>query len=217
MMRTIKLLPLILIIMIFSATNILAFEFEVVEFNELVEPASTWAQPEIDEAKERELLTPNTSMFFTSDITRGQFAELVVNMVEKTLNQELLPASEDTFVDSEDESVLKAYNAKIVNGTSDVTFAPHDLITREQIATMLYRAIIYIEAEKNFEFTDKIDNISSYTDKDSVSSWATTGVGVLANNGIMKGTSDVTLSPKGNATVEQCVILVYRLFIMAGQ
>ena len=45
-----------------------------------------------------------------------------------------------------------------------------------------------------------------------VSSWALSAVGVLANNEIMKGTSETTLSPQNNASIEQCIVLVYRLF-----
>lgn len=182
----------------------------------LTEPASPWAQPEIDKAKEIGLLTTNTSMFFTTNITRGQFAELVVNMVEKTLDKEIESAPENTFADTNETSILKAYNANIVNGITETEFEPKSLITREQIATMLYRAIEYIETENGSEFTTKNETIEAYQDRQEVSSWAKSGVGILANNGIMKGTSDTTLSPKGNATVEQCVILVYRLYNLAN-
>ncbi len=174
--------------------------------------ASDWAQPEIDKAKEAGLLTDSIGFLFTSDITRGQFAELVVNMSEKVIGKEISPAPDTTFTDSKDTSVLKAYRAKIVSGISDTAFEPETLITREQIATMLYRAITYIETEKGKEYSIKNDSIDSYSDKGRVSSWAKTGVGILANNGIMKGTSDTALSPKGNATIEQCVIFVYRLY-----
>jgi hypothetical protein len=216
MIKLKRILPILLILVMVSTTNAFAFEYETMDLDELIEPASPWAQPEIDKAKEIGLLTTNTSMFFTTNITRGQFAELVVNMVEKTLDKEIESAPKNTFTDTDDTSILKAYNANIVNGISETEFAPKSLITREQIATMLYRAIEYIETENGSEFTTKNETIEAYQDRQEVSSWAKSGVGILANNGIMKGTSDTTLSPKGNATVEQCVILVYRLYNLAN-
>jgi hypothetical protein len=201
----------IIAIMLFT-TNAFAFTFDVMNAADLIEPASEWAQAEIDKARELGLLTPNTSLFFKNDITRGQFAELVVNMVEKTVKEDIQPAPDTTFSDSKDISVLKAYNAQIVSGTSNTTFEPDAFITREQIATMLYRAITYIESAKEKVYTTKDGNIVSYLDKDDVSPWALEGVGILASNAIMKGTSETTLSPKNKASIEQCVILVYRLY-----
>ncbi len=42
--------------------------------------------------------------------------------------------------------------------------------------------------------------------------WAMEGVGTLAANGIMAGTSATTLSPKEPRTVEQSILLLYRVF-----
>lgn len=166
----------------------------------------------IGKAEEAGLLTENTNNYFKEDITRSQFAELVVNMAEKAVEKEIPPASASTFTDTSEISILKAYNADIVKGVSQTEFAPDNYITREQIAAMLYRAIIYIEREISKEFTTKNDSIEGYTDKDSVSSWAKQGVGVLANNNIMAGTSKATISPASSATVEQSVLLIHRLY-----
>lgn len=206
-----RVLAIALLMIIVFSSSVLAFEYDIIDVKDLIEPASEWAKPEIDKAEELGLLTENTSLFFKNDITRVQFAELVINLVEKVIGQETSPASGDTFTDSKDISVLKAYETGIVTGISDTTFEPDTLITREQIATMLYRAINYIEKENSKEYIQRNYNIDKYTDREQVSSWAKEGVGTLANNNIMLGTSDTTLSPRSNATIEQCVILVYRL------
>jgi len=173
---------------------------------------SEWARPEIENADAAGLITPSLGEVYTKDITRGQFAELIVNMVEKVTQKEIEAAPDTTFIDTSDISVLKAYASNIVNGVDENIFEPDTLITREQIATMLYRAINYIENETGNEYVTKNDNLDNYTDKDMVSSWALSAVGVLANNEIMKGTSETTLSPQNNASIEQCIVLVYRLF-----
>jgi len=173
--------------------------------------ASEWARIEILNASDHGLLTPSTQTDMQTDISRFQFTELVVNMVEKATGKSIIPAADNTFTDCMDTAVLKAFACGIVNGTSSTTFSPDSLITREQIATMLYRAATYIEKETNETYMQKNENLNAYTDKDNVSSWAKSAVGIMANNGIMNGTSETTLSPKNNASIEQCVILVFRL------
>lgn len=187
-------------------------ELQEKQANDPTSSASKWALPEILSAKEKGLLTPNTSTSFQTDITRGQFAELVVNMVERATGSEMKTAAENTFTDCKDTAVLKAFASGIVNGTSSTTFSPQSLITREQIATMLYRAVTYIERVTEQTYMQKNDSLNAYADKKDVSSWAKTGVGIMANNGIMKGTSETMLSPQGKASVEQCILLVYRIF-----
>lgn len=206
----------VLNLLILMTNMAFAFNYKEIEIKDLIEPASDWAKSEIDKAKEADLLTPNTSLFFKNDITRSQFAELVVNMIEKVTDNNITPASTSTFTDTSDTNILKAYNVGIVNGLSTTEFSPDTLITREQIATMIYRAITYIEKEKNVEYTVKNDKLENYTDKANVSSYALQGVGILANNNIMTGTSATTLSPKSSATIEQSVLLIYRLFTIVN-
>lgn len=218
MKSLIKITCMIFTITILSSSTVFAFTYDKIDnITEIMEPASDWAQPEIDKAKAAGLLTGSTSVFFQKDITRYAFAELVVNMVEKVIAKELPAATGNIFTDSQDIAVLKAYQAGIVNGIDATTFSPDALITREQISTMLYRAILYIEKEKGKEYTTKNSNMDSYTDKEEISDWARIGVGVLANNKIMQGTSATNLSPKSNTTIEQSIILVYRLYDKLAQ
>ena len=48
---------------------------------------------------------------------------------------------DNPFTDTNDEYVLKAYALGITFGTSETTFTPNAEITREQMATMLTRAL----------------------------------------------------------------------------
>ena len=198
----------------------MAFTFEHLDRDDLFSPevieqekVSEWAKEEIDKAIDAGLVTPHTSDYMTKDITRFQFAELAVNFAEKATGKEVTPAAADTFTDTSDETVLKAYAAGIVNGVGDgKTFAPDDTTNREQIALMLYRAAQYVKNNGGKAIPDMGTDISKYTDRDSVSLWAKEAVGALANNGVMKGSSDTTLSPAASCSKEQSIILVYRLY-----
>ena len=190
-----------------------ALAFTVVEGGDLTEinAPHEWAKAEIEQAREAGLLTEHTDDCFKEDITRFQFAELIVNLAEKATGKTIEPAPDTTFTDCSEAAVLKAYAAGIVSGVGDQQFAPDQTTNREQIATMIYRAVTYIEQQSGKTFAEKNADLSAYTDRDSVSDWAAEGVGVLANNVIMKGTSDTTLSPADPCSVEQLVLMALHL------
>ena len=172
---------------------------------------SDWAKDEVEAARAAGLIpdltgTPN----YQDAITREQFAELVVNFMDKSYI--FFTGGDESFTDCDNSAVLLAAGAGIVQGVGNGKFDPNATANREQIATMLYRALGYIKTQTGTDLTPKVGSISAYTDKNEVSTWAVEGVGALAANGIMKGTSNTTLSPQSSCTVEQCIILIYRLY-----
>ena len=118
----------------------------------------------------------------------------------------------DTFTDTTNISVLKAYKCGVVNGVGDNLFAPTEITNREQIAAMVFRATEVIKENTGKDLTPVIGSIEKFADKSDISDWAVQSIGELAENGIMNGTSDVTASPKEACTVEQSILLIYRVY-----
>lgn len=175
--------------------------------------ASDWAVDEIKAAYAAGLIPELTgNPKFTDTITREQFAELVVKLIEKVTGKDITPAVDTTFTDCKNPAVLKAYAAGIVSGIGDNQFAPNTTTNREQIAAMIYRAITYINTEGTSQLALEKADVGKFTDQAQVSAWALEGMGTLAANGIMAGTSATTLSPKNACTVEQSILLLYRAF-----
>lgn len=171
----------------------------------LASAVSGWAKDEVERAGGLGLVTARTERYQTYPVTRLQFAELAVNLAEKALGTELPAAPADRFADTADTAVLKAAEAGIVNGTGDGTaFEPDAFITREQMAAMLYRTL------ETMGDTAEGGDLSAYADHQAVSEWARTPLSALVERGIMKGTSENTLSPGENTTVEQAILLVLR-------
>ena len=80
---------------------------------------------------------------------------------------------------------------------------------------MLFRAIEYIESQTGIVYFTKSNVIPEYyTDRREVSRWASDAVAILANSGVMRGTSGAELSPKNPATVQECILLVLRIYSM---
>ena len=86
------------------------------------------------------------------------------------------------------------------DGISDGT-DPNGLVTREQFATMLYR----YAGEP-----DVSGDLSTFTDADSVSDWATDAMLWATQNGIITGITATTLDPQGTATRAQAAAMLMR-------
>lgn len=175
---------------------------------------SSWAQDEVAAARAAGLIPAlSGNPGYQDAITREQFAELVMRLVQVTSPEVTASITEvHDFDDCYNTAVLLASEVGIVNGVGDNKFAPEQTTNREQIAAMIARAIGVIETAKSVDLTPAPASIENFTDKGQVSGWAVEGVGTLAANGIMNGTSSTTLSPKSGCTVEQSICLIYRVY-----
>ena len=92
----------------------------------------------------------------------------------------------------------------IVKGIGEGKFAPADKITREQIATILYR----------YEGSPKVEgNLDAFPDKDATGTFAVDGLIWATAEGVITGVSSqgvVTLAPKANASRAQIATIMMR-------
>ena len=93
------------------------------------------------------------------------------------------------------KAVAWASANKIVSGYSADTFGPTDTITREQMASILYRYAQY----KGYDVS-KTTDLAAFTDKASVSDWALTSMQWANAEKLINGRTAATLVPQGNAT-----------------
>lgn len=177
---------------------------------------SDWAKAEVEEAVQAGLVPQLTGdPAYRDSLTREQFAQLVVQTVEVVLDKELPAASADTFTDCTNPAVLKANKAGIIGGIGGGKFAPAQTTNREQIATMMARAIDYLEENSDLSLAPKAGSLEGFTDAAQVSSWAAESMGRLTANGLMKG-SGSALAPQDPCTVEQGILLLVRLMELSA-
>lgn len=100
------------------------------------------------------------------------------------------------------EAVLWAANSKVVKGTSETTFAPNAQITREQLATILYR----YSGDEGVEE----DHLKDFRDAETVSAYAAEAMNWAVANGYIQGMNDSLLAPKGTATRAQIATILMR-------
>ncbi len=93
------------------------------------------------------------------------------------------------------EAVRWAASEEIVKGYSDTVFAPDDTVTREQLATILYRYAQY----KGYDVSAKGD-LTTFTDGAKTSSWAAEAMEWAVGANLLSGKGGGVLDPTGTAT-----------------
>lgn len=109
-------------------------------------------------------------------------------------------------------AVIWASENGIVNGISETEFAPNNAITREQIATILYR---YASAKK-YDVTQGGMAVKEYSDYETISSWAKEAMQWAVNAKLINGKTETTVNPLDNATRAEAATVIMR-FIEANK
>jgi len=169
-----------------------------------------WFFDAVKAVKEANLMNGISDSEFAPEeaITRGMFVTTLYRMAGEPETIE-----KHTFIDIDtgiyyETPVCWASENKIVTGISETDFLPEELITREQIATIIHRYAMYkgIDVEKRSEL--------SFSDASEVSVWAIDGVSYCITEGILKGDGEGRLNPDKTATrAELAQILVNTLNI----
>ena len=104
------------------------------------------------------------------------------------------------------DGVAWANENGIVSGYGNGVFAPNDDITREQLVVMLYRYAQHLGMDTK---TNK--DLKSYSDADTVSSWATDAMKWAVDKGLIAGRTNSTLAPGGTATRAETATILQRM------
>ncbi len=103
------------------------------------------------------------------------------------------------------EAVRWAAAEGIVKGYSDTVFAPDDTVTREQLATILYRYAEY----KEYDVSAKGD-LTTFADGSTVSTWAADGMTWAVGAQLITGKDGGKLDPTGTATRAEVATILMR-------
>jgi len=172
---------------------------------------SEWAQNEVQWASQNGILDLNLlGDDYTKPITRLQFASIAVKLAEILTGKTILPADAGIFTDTDNEYALKAYASGITSGTSETTFEPDGTLTRQQMATFIHRALMYVRDNTNIRYTIYTPELEKYSDNWAVADWARTPMGFMNALGLVKGVSDTAIDPEGYCTIEQAAVVANR-------
>lgn len=197
---------------------------------------SDWAKSEITEANMYGLI-PETmkTKDLSKPITRAEFAA-VSNQLYETLTNTKTPILQSTFTDIygnvDEDSIKKAHFLNITVGYSDTIFAPNEFISREQLATMLCRAIKKYKYpdwsfEKDSQYILDYSGVPPYADDYLIADYAKPSVYYMTKSGIINGFENNLFAPKNitdeqiasgyaTATREQAITTALRIYKIAN-
>ncbi|PKM76417.1 MAG: hypothetical protein CVU90_12125 [Firmicutes bacterium HGW-Firmicutes-15] len=164
--------------------------------------ASSWAVTELNKAQQYGFITDRIKGNMSGKITREEFAEIAVKLYEKYTGTKGT-AGNASFIDTTNPEILKAANLGLVSGVGNNKYAPNELVTREQMATILLSALKVINPTADFS----IVGVSKFADDDKVEAWAQNGVYYCSKAKIVSGVGNNLFDPDGNATREAAVIV----------
>lgn len=98
------------------------------------------------------------------------------------------------------EDIATAVSLGLVTGYSDGTFKPNQTITRAEFAAIIGRGI---------QLDTEVPALT-FEDTDSIPSWASASIAILANAGVITGYEDNTFRPSAPVTRQEMAVIVAR-------
>ena len=188
-------------------------------FSDVAGP-NDWSHEGIDYCVRRSLMVGTGAGTFSPGMncSRAQIVQILYNLSgDKTdYSRYYLPFTDVAPGAWYYDAVAWAYFNNVVSGTSETTFAPNDVITREQMAVILYG----YTAEFAPEFTGNAASLDTFPDAGSVANWAYAAMSWAVGNGLISGMGSggvSYLAPQGSATRAQASAIIMRYCQLIGQ
>ena len=170
-------------------------------------PADAWYADSVDFVSSHELFEGTDKGFEPSmNMTRAMLVTVLYR-----LENEPDATAEAVFTDVKEDSwyadaVEWAASSGIVNGVGNDLYDPNGDVTREQIATMLYRYVKHLGLDVSSR-----GSLDKFYDGDQVSDWAKDAMQWAVKLGIFRGDDTGSLNPKNKATRAEVATLMERI------
>ncbi|MCE3199938.1 pullulanase [Paenibacillus sonchi] len=193
-------------------------------------PAAYWAETAIKSLSAKQVITGVTASEFKpgNPVTRAEFTALLVRALSlltegQAALQDVKAGEQGGFTDvkTKEQSgftdvkedawyasyVSAAVRQGIVTGRSKGLFAPDDVISREEMAVMIIRALEMKQGKK----LEPANGGLRFADASSISSWAAAYVSAAAEQGLLQGRAANKFAPEAWMTRAEAAQVIYRL------
>lgn len=169
-------------------------------FNDLA--GALWAKDAIVALADKGIVSGYADGSFgtNNNITRNEFLAILVRafgLLDETAVYDFTDGDASSWYAN---AVASAKKAGIIAGYADGSFGDGTYITREDMATFIYRLGKVEKAEG-----------AAFADADAVSAHAKEAVEALSAAGIINGTGDGNFAPKANATRAQVAVIINKM------
>lgn len=167
-----------------------------------------WAEIKIQRLVEAGVTRGYADNTFRPDrtITRAEFAKFVAAAAGLPRAPKALNFTDKNRIPAwAEQSVADAVYAGVISGYANGTFQPDRLITREEMAVILVRALnLQSEADK------KQNSPLNFDDAYAINSWARGAVVVALEKGLISGYEDNSFRPRKNASRAEAATMTVR-------
>ena len=178
--------------------------------NTFTDAQSGWYKAAVDFAQASGLMNGMTATEFAPGISLSR--AMLVTVLWRHEGEPAAAAAAFTDVPADAwyaKAVAWAAANGIVKGVTETEFAPDAPISREQLATLIYR---YANYKK---YAAKDGDKLNFTDADRVSAYAVPALSWAMANGVVTGRDDGSVDPQGGATRAETAIVMMRLLALA--
>ncbi|MHC0037508.1 type I pullulanase [Pseudoneobacillus sp. C159] len=170
--------------------------------------SKSWAKNYIETLAAKGLIAGKTKELFSpgSVMTRGEYVSIIVKSLGLiTERTEKLPFK-DISGSAFEAEILAAYQAGIIQGKQDGSFAPDAPISRAQAAIIISRAMKYVGYDD--AKLDKTKDVSHFKDANSLKGWGPKDIELIIQAGIMSGTPEQTFNPNAATKRDQAAKII---------
>lgn len=173
----------------------------------LTDIAGHWAAVDIAYLVEKGIMAgyPDRTFRPEAPVTRAESAAIMVNAFD--LGPGTGPVFDDTWSHWGQAHIEAVSGLGIMVGYGEHLFGPDQPITREQIASVLWR---YAQLKEYDVSVGEDTNILSYTDAFDIAEYAIPALQWACGAGIMQGRTESTLVPAGSASRAETAVILTR-------
>lgn len=171
-----------------------------------------WSKDAVNDMGSRMIISGVGNDFFDpdQDITRAEFAAIIVRGLGLKLESGAAPFSDVNTSDWYNSAIQTAYSYNLISGYSDGTFRPMDKITREQAMTIIAKAMKITGLKAKLPTVEE-NLLNPFADANQVSEWTKTYIADSLQAAIVSGRSNSQLAPTAHITRAEVAVIVHRL------
>lgn len=178
-------------------------------FNDVKE--EDWFYESVKYANENDLFKGTTETNFNprAPMTRSMMVTVLWRMEKEPVVNYLMTFEDVNQEEYYAEAIRWASSEKIVQGHSTTEFKPDEMISREEMVTMLYRYAIH--KEMDMEVTEEAD-LTKFIDSNAISDYAMEAMKWSVSKGIINGISEISLAPTTLTARCEVATVIMRFF-----
>lgn len=140
---------------------------------------------------------------YTKPVTQMQLRSLAVRLAEELIGKEIKIDKKQQGLYN-NTYMAKAASMGILNENL-ASLPDNRTATREEVATVIYNTLRYIEKCRVYSYTEYDSRLDKYEDAGTIAPWAKEAMAFMEALELVKGASGSSLAPKGVFSIEQAI------------